>query len=191
MIKINLIFLLCCWTILGVAQTTLELNIQHKYEKSTFASGQPYMDANNNVVKISQIQYYLSGIELTHDGGQLTALSNKYVLVDGTQGNYELGTINSTITSLENIQFDLGVDVNTNITHPSDYVVGSPLAELGMYSTNENSYVFLMIEGLVDTDGDNVADQPFVFRATAAQLLRTVSVEVQTNANNNVLQINL
>lgn len=189
----NLIFtlLFLCWTIVLKAQTTLELNIQHKFKKSSFVLGQPYMDAQDRVIEISRVQYYISAIELMHDGGQITALANKYILVDGNQSNYNLGTVNTSLEALENVRFDLGINAMTNLTNPLDYAIEHPLSELAMYSTSQSSYIFLAIEGLVDTDGDNIADEPFVFRVTDSQLLQTILVETKVNVSNDILQVNL
>lgn len=174
-----------------VAQTTVELSIQHKFDNSTFATEQPYVDENNRIVLINKLQYHISNIELVHDRGMSTLLNDSYLVVDGEQETYTLGTIPEDIQEFEEINFNLGVDATANNTSPSSYNVGHALANTDLYSTPEQSYIFITIEGMVDTDNNNLPDKPFVLRATGDQLLREVSVQSPSNSENNQLKIQL
>ncbi|BDS13303.1 MbnP family protein [Aureispira anguillae] len=186
-----LLFLLCCsnWSI--SAQTNVTLNIQHKFEKSTYVPGQPYIDGNNKVIIINRIQYYLSNIELVYDGHQSVVLNDQYILLDGETSTYNLGAIPTTIQELERLNMDLGVDPNANLNTPSSYPSEHPLSTTDMYSNDQQSYIFLMVEGMIDTDGDQIPDKAFNFHATGDQLLRTITIDAMTPANDNCLKINL
>jgi len=188
--KLFLLLFLCFYGGLH-AQTDIELNIQHKLGKSNYIPNQPYVDDENRVILINRIQYYFSNIELIHDGGQSTFINNQHVLLDGETSIYNLGTVNSEIQQLEVFNLDLGVDPNFNNSRPVNHPTEHPLAENSMYSDNQQSYIFLAIEGMIDTDGDQTPDKPFSFHATGDQLLRSMSIETNTSRNGNGLKINL
>lgn len=186
---LSISFILCCSAFCLLAQTNLELNILHKFNKSTYVAGQLYIDDNDRALSISNIQYYLSNIELLHDGLQSTVLNNQHFLIDGETETYDLGTSSTTIQELEKIQMNLGLDATTNAQQPSDYPLGHVLASPLMYSTSQQSYIFLTIEGMVDTNNDQIPDKPFSFKATGNQLLRNISLETQASSDDNSLKI--
>ena len=53
------------------AQTDININFEHHFEGTPFAYGTTY-DLNGTAVSLSRVQYYLSGFEITHDGGTVT-----------------------------------------------------------------------------------------------------------------------
>lgn len=183
--------LICCISLTTYAQTNVELNIQHKFDNSNFVLEQPYMGDNNRAILIRRMKYYISNVELIHDQGQSTALTGQSFLIDGEISSYNLGTVNTTIDEFERINFDLGVDVNNNQTLPSSYNAGHSLAQTDMYSSSNQSYIFIVIEGLIDSDGNQLPDKPFKLRATGDQLLRNVSVKATVSSDNNNLKIDL
>jgi len=188
---IYILLILCCIGTTTIAQTAIDLNIQHKFGKSTFVVGQPYMDDDNRAIRINKIQYYISDIELIYDGGQSASISNQHFLIDGETDSYNLGTVPETIQELEFIDFNLGVDVVSNSNLPSSYSAGHPLAKQQMYSVDEQSYIFIVIEGSIDSDNDQIPDKPFSFKATGDQLLRQIHTQATTPSGDNNLKINL
>ncbi|CAA6813509.1 MAG: Unknown protein [uncultured Aureispira sp.] len=178
-----------CWSL--HAQTDVALNIQHKFGQSNYTPNQPYVDDENRVILITRIQYYLSNIELTHDGGQSVLINKQHLLMEGETSVYNLGTVSPEIQQLEALNFDLGVDPNLNNSRPVNHPIGHALAENRMYSENQQSYIFLAIEGMVDTDGDQTPDKPFSFRATGNQLLRNMTIQATTSRSDAGIKINL
>lgn len=184
-----LLFCCSCWSL--QAQTDVELNIQHKFGKSNYIPNQLYVDDDNRVIQISRIEYYLSNIELIYDRGQSVLVNKQHILIAGETGLYNLGTVSPEIQQLEGLNLNLGVDPSLNSSRPVNHPIGHPLAENSMYSDNEQSYIFLAFEGMIDTDGDQIPDKPFSFRATGDQLLRNVSIRATTSRNEAGLKINL
>lgn len=178
-----------CWSL--HAQTDVALNIQHKFGQSNYTPNQPYVDDENRVILITRIQYYLSNIELTHDGGQSVLINKQHLLMEGETSVYNLGTVSPEIQQLEALNFDLGVDPNLNNSRPVNHPIGHVLAENRMYSETQQSYIFLAIEGMVDTDGDQTPDKPFSFRATGDQLLRNMTIQATTSRSDAGIKINL
>lgn len=188
--KLFFLFFLCsCWSL--QAQTDIELNVQHKFGNSNYTPNQPYVDDENRVILITRIQYYLSNIELTHDGGQSVLVNTQHILMDGETSVYNLGTISPEIQQLEGLNLDLGVDPSLNTSRPVNHPLGHALADNSMYSNDQQSYIFLAIEGMIDTDGDQTPDKAFSFHATGDQLLRNVTVEASANRDGAEIKINL
>ncbi|MBL4648460.1 MAG: T9SS type A sorting domain-containing protein [Aureispira sp.] len=184
-----LLFLCSCWSL--HAQTDIESNIQHKFGKSNYIPNQPYVDEENRVILITRIQYYLSNIELTHDGGQSVLVNKQHILMDGEISVYNLGSVSTEIQQLEALNFDLGVDPSLNSSRPINHPVGHALADNSLYSNDQQSYIFLAIEGMIDTDGDQTPDKPFSFHATGNQLFRNMTIQTTTSRNGTGLKINL
>ncbi len=189
--KINFILLFCGLLMGAVAQTNVELNIQHKFEKSTLILGQTYTNEANRVLQIDRVQYYWSGIKLVHDGGQITMIPNIGLLINGLQSNYSLGRVPNRIEALEKLEFNLGLNAITNLSSPMDYFRGEDLAVQSMYSNSQNSYIFVVIEGTIDSDGDQIPDKKFILRATDSQLLRQIRIKSPKGAVDGILTINL
>ncbi|WMX14248.1 MULTISPECIES: MbnP family protein [unclassified Aureispira] len=188
--KLLFLFFLCSYWSLQ-AQTDVELQIQHKFGKSNYIPNQPYVDDENRVILINRIQYYLSNIELVFDGGQSTLINRQHLLMDGETSIYNLGTVTPEIQQLEAMHLNLGVDPALNNTRPIHHPVGHPLADNAMYSNDQQSYIFVAIEGMIDSDGDQIPDKPFSFRATGDPLFRDLSIQASTSRNGNSLKINL
>ena len=186
------LFLFCFIGLSLTGQTNIELNIQHKFEKSNFVAGRTYLTDDNRAVLISRIEYFLSDIELIHDGTQTSAAINyPHLLINGETTTYNLGNISASIQELEYITFNVGVDVAANQSSPFTYATGHALSTTNMYSNNQLSYIFIAIEGMMDSNGDQIPDKPFILHATGDHLLRQISIPAKTASTNNTLKINL
>ena len=86
------------------AQTDLTLSFEHTYEAAPFNYGTIYTTENGTGIRFNRVQYYLSGFEITHDGGTVTPMPDSYVLASGNISNYSIGS--EAVTSLEGIRFD-------------------------------------------------------------------------------------
>ncbi len=156
------------------AQTTIDLVLNHQFEGASFQYGTVY-DLNGTAVSLSRAQYYMSGFELTHDGGQTTSMPDAYVLASGNVSSYSLGMEN--ITSLEGFSFDLGVDAVRNGMGTQSWSAGHPLAAQSpsMDWSWPGGYFFWVLDGDVDTDMDGTPDQPFSLRGLGNVLLTDVN----------------
>jgi hypothetical protein len=175
------------------AQVDLKLNMTHVWNGNLFNLGQQYTDAQGTLVEVNRVQYYLSGFEVTHDGGQTTTLTGTYVLGNGNQTNYNLTSAN--VTNLEGISFDLGVDSVTNHLDPTLYGHQNPLAPQtpSMHWGWNAGYRFVAIEGLADTDNDGIVDAPFEFHVTADDdyLRNVLPIATSGNLNGTDLEIDI
>jgi len=96
---------------------------------------------------IDRAQFYVSGITLIHDGGQLMPLSDTYLLVNAAQTDYPLGQY--AIENLEGLRFDVGVDAAVNHNDPTLYPANHPLALQipSMHWGWSSGYRFVALEG--------------------------------------------
>jgi len=64
--------------------------------------------------KLTRLEYYISGISITHDGGMETKVSDTYILAKANQTNSVL-LGNLDVTNIESINFSIGVDQPPNL----------------------------------------------------------------------------
>ena len=161
------------------AQTDVTLKLNHYYNGDVFNYGDQYEDAFGNVIEITRVQYYLTGFDLVHDGGTNTSLGDTVILASANISDYTL--CNANITTIEAIDFDLGVDQGRNHLDPNSYDASHPLAPKNpnMHWGWTAGYKFLVIEGMADSNDDQVPDAGFQFHVTG-----------DDNYLRNVLQIN-
>ena len=96
--------------------------------------------------------YYISKIKLTYDGGQSTTLDTTYIMVDARKPvNQLLG--NFSFTTLESIEFGVGVDFAANHSDITLYPQNHPLSyqNPSMHWGWAAGYRFIAFEGLTGT----------------------------------------
>ncbi len=140
-------FLLMCN--FSVAQNSVQLNIHHKLGASDFAMNQASANNLDNNFKVTRLEYYISEISITHDGGTRTNIEDQWILVDaGETTEIDLGSHD--ITSVEMITFHVGVDQAHNHLDPASYDSEHPLAPQlpSMHWGWSSGYRFVAMEGL-------------------------------------------
>lgn len=173
------------------AQNSLELNLSHIYDGENFVYEQIYTDDQGRAIQFDRVQYYFSRIKITHDGGQETSLADVFVLTNGNVTNYELGNYN--IDQIEKVDFNLGLDYNTNhgnsSNYPSQHPLGpqSPLMDWGWPS----GYFFLVINGKVDSNNDGVPNKTFELQCYGDDMLTKLDLESNFQVNDGTLAINM
>ena len=105
-------------------QKEVVLRISHALNGNTFSYNQNFT-VNGVTNHFTRLQYYLSGISIHHDGGQITSLNNVYVLASGHIKSYYLGSY--IFNQVESISFDVGVDQAANAGNTVNYPSHHPL----------------------------------------------------------------
>lgn len=136
---------------LSKAQTEFILRFDHKLDGKKFALNQEATSPLGTKYKLTRLQYYISGIKITHDAGQELNLNNVYLFVDpskSTSKEFTLGTL-SNITTIEEIEFAVGVDAASNHLDPASYPASHPLAPKNptMHWGWTSGYRFIALEG--------------------------------------------
>ncbi|XOV66114.1 MAG: MbnP family protein [Fluviicola sp.] len=171
-------------------QTDINLNLHHHVDGASFQYGEVY-EIDGQAVRFSRVQYYLSGFEITHDGGQITSMPDTYVLGSANVTNYSLGQEN--FTTLEGISFDLGVDSVRNGMNTSAWPAGHPLAAQNpsMDWSWPDGYFFWTIDGKVDSDNDGEPDLNFSLHGMGNHLLQPVNGFSGLNVSGNEVTLDL
>lgn len=182
-----------CTLVLGAAsssfaQTDVNLNLTHTFGTNPFSYGTTYI-LNGTAISFSRVQYYLSGFELTHDGGQTTSLPDAYVLGSGNISNYTLGQAN--VTTVEGLNFDLGVDYTRNHMGTSNWPAQHPLASQSptMDWSWPDGYFFFAITGMVDNTGDGTPNASFELHGIGDVLLTNVTSFSGLNASGATIEL--
>jgi hypothetical protein len=170
------------------AQKNVSIHFVHEYDGEPIAFDQDFTDWAGRTIQLTRAEMYLSELELVHDGGQILDLSSEYLLVRTNVTSIPVG--NHNITSLESVNFSVGVDTASNHVDPLLFPATHPLAMQvpTMHWGWAGGYRFLILHGKVDVDGDNVAETNFELQAIGDVLLTPVSLSTSgaTNGNNNL-----
>lgn len=182
------VIMTCFATVFG--QTDIHLKLHHTFDGAPFQYGVTY-DLDGEAVEFNRVQYYLSGFEITHDGGQTTAMPDAYVLGSANITDYQLGQEN--ISNLEGISFNLGVDSVRNAMNTSAWPAGHPLAAQNpsMDWNWPDGYFFWTIDGKVDSDNDGEPDQNFSLHGIGNHLLVPVNGFTGLNLSGNAVTVDL
>ncbi|NRA12350.1 MAG: T9SS type A sorting domain-containing protein [Crocinitomicaceae bacterium] len=173
---------------LSFAQTDINITLEHQFEGAPFVYGTTYM-LNGTAVSLTRVQYYLSGFEITHDGGTVTTMPGSYILGSGNISNYTLG--NEAVTNLEEINFDLGVDYTSNHMGTSSWTAGHPLASQSpsMDWSWPSGYFFWVFEGLVDDTGNGTPNKAFQLSGIGDVLHTDINSFTGINATGGVITL--
>ncbi len=134
--------------VFAIAQTPVELHINHKLSGNSFAFSQAAQNDLGHDFNVTRLEYYISKISIKHDGGMVTNVPSHYILANGSQDVTDaLGSHN--ITSVESVSFHIGVDNPVNHADPSLQPSGHPLAPKSpsMHWGWASGYRFVAIEG--------------------------------------------
>ena len=186
------------------AQKDVVLRLNHFLNQSNFQYNQNF-EVDGVLNNYTRLQYYLSGFQLYHDGGQMTLLNNTYVLASGHITNYYLGNFN--VSQLESISFDVGVDQIANSGNTTNYPASHPLGPKSppMDWGWPSGYFFVVTNGINDADNDNIPETPFQLHALGDQMLSpidqiilnpiisndTIYIDIKVNAGKFLSGINL
>ena len=191
MMRFLTVVLMVFYIISANSQKEIVLRLSHALNDSSFKYNQIFeVDGNKNYY--TRLQYYLSGFELEHDGGQATMLNNVYVLASGHISNYYLGNFN--ISSLESISFDVGVDQIANSGNTTNYSAQHPLGPKSppMDWGWPSGYFFVVTNGFTDTDNDNIPETNFELHALGDMMLSPIDPIYLSGTNlNDTIYIDL
>ncbi len=185
MLRITTLFSLLVGLSCAIQAKNISLNLQHFVGEASMFVNEEYQSLEGTMFKINRCQYYISEIQLVHDGGQTTDLTDVYLLVNGNQNMYgsadmyELGEYD--IENLEAVNFFVGVPEGVNHDDPSSWGAGHPLAPQNpsMHWGWAAGYRFIALEGRSDPEGDGSLQAIFEFHAVSDSYYTPVSVETE------------
>lgn len=160
------------------AQVNVTLFMDQKLGDQAFAYNVAVESEMGYVFNVTRLEYYVSEIMLIHDGGQVTPVTDRYLLVDPDKRNeFELGSFQ--INDLEKIQFSVGVDSAHNHLDPAGYPVEHPLApkDPSMHWGWFSGYRFIALEGRTGDHPDSLA-YGYQIHTIADANYRTITLDV-------------
>ncbi len=174
---------------LSAQEKAVFLHIRHHLAGANFALNTAFSLSDNPDAKVTRLQYYVSGISLTHDAGTNTDVTDKYLLVNPAADSvYALGMFD--ITDLTQVNFKLGLDSAINHGDPALWPDGHPLAlqDPSMHWGWAGGYRFLAFEGDAQVTSGGFGDH-FEIHVIDDKNLKTVSLPVQGLVQGNELHI--
>lgn len=137
----------CFLSLMTMSQTKISLKINHKLGSSAFAFNTTHTNNLGNKLNVKRLQYYLTVVSITHDGGVVTPI-DKILLVDANTPLLDSLTT-MTITTLEKVTIAVGVKSSLNHLDPATYPTSSPLAPKSpsMHWGWTPGYRFVAMEG--------------------------------------------
>lgn len=146
--KITILTAVVLLAINAKAQKDVRFTINHLLGDKPFALNTAMTNNMGDELKIARLEYYISDIKLVHDGGQITSALDVYMLARGNK-NDTITLGNFDVTTIEAIQFAIGVDPGVNNGDPSAWASVHPLAPKNpsMHWGWTAGYRFVAIEG--------------------------------------------
>ena len=170
------------------AQNTVHFNLNHMLGQEPFAMGTGAQNNLGHDFNVSRLQYYISKIAITHDGGMTTWIEDLWILVDAGQPTLvDLGSHD--INHVEKVGFHIGVDPDHNHSDPATYPQGHPLAPQfpSMHWGWSAGYRFVAFEGM----GGPAYDQTIQLHGLADSNYFQVKLIVDIPAVNHAVVINV
>lgn len=173
----------------------LHWQFNHLFEGDSFSLNTDFTDGYGNLIQFSRATFYLSQPKLYTDSKTEISTYNDYFIVHHNTSTLFIDSMTNTAT-IDSISINIGVDGLKNHEDPSLYDLELPLAfqSPSMHWGWTNGYLFIVIEGLVDTDNDNVLDDSFAFHIGSdsfLSLLKSNSELGIVGNNSNLSYINL
>lgn len=170
------------------AQNNIQFKINHKLGDADFAME---TGAKNNIdhdFEVTRLEYYISEIKITHDGGTETTIEDLWILVNANQDTQvDLG--DHDINAVEKVTFGIGVDEAHNHLDPANYQASHPLAPQfpSMHWGWTAGYRFVAFEGY----GGSAFNQLFQLHGLDDSNYFQTEIEIDIVADNNEILINL
>jgi len=158
--SIGLLTVFIAFSSLAGAQMNVQMHMSQKLGDQKFYFNTPVLVEEGYYISVSRLQYYLSGIELVHDGGQITPVNETYFLIGPARDSIlDLGIFDN-IVDLEEIHFSIGVDSAHNHLDPTQWPAEHPLAPKNpsMHWGWQGGYRFIAFEGLSGAIPDPMVD---------------------------------
>ena len=135
------------------AQKNVILDFNHLLGSNEFSFDSAHQNDMGHSFTVTRLEYYVSQIVLTHDGGTQTPVEDFYILVNmNNPGAVDLGSHD--VNSIEGISFFIGVDQDNNHGDPSAWDASHPLSPKSpsMHWGWNAGYRFVAMEGKSSTN---------------------------------------
>jgi len=209
-----LLFVGCDSNVMDSDHAVASLRVQPLFDGQQLVAGQTY-DHNGTAINFGTARVYLSeivlikqdGTEVSFEGDTFAVpakseagddvtltVSDKVILAkhDLGQDEYQLGE--ATSGSYKGIRFKVGIDGANNRIDASQVPATNPLAKQTDKNNHwswANGYIYLRMDGQVDSDGDGTPDTAWETHIGKTSFLKTVQLDTNfdLDADNNLIHI--
>ena len=115
-----LLSLICFVQLISFGQKNVFLNLKPVFLGADFETGVSYQHPSGDFLSIDYLNYYVSDIIITHDGGQMITASPSVFLVSMEEHLLSLGNLQ--VENIEHIEFTLGVPQRFNTQDGSESI---------------------------------------------------------------------
>ncbi len=165
--RILSLFICSSLTVAAWSQKNVFLTLTPKVEGTDLQMATNYTDLQGTVFNLDHFDYYVSNVEIIHDGGQSLLILDTVFLVEPQNHVLYLGYHN--VNEIEQVNFGIGVPSSINTQSGADaidisaYPVGHPLSfqEPSMHWGWTSGYMFMIVGGNADSNADGIADAYF------------------------------
>jgi len=184
--------LFAMYTVTFAQDRNVVLVMNQTLNGNPFALNTPQqLGTSGQAYKLTRLQYYVSGIQIVHDGGQVKSVPNTYLLVNPSSNNrYSLGM--HSVNQIEGIRFSIGVDPERNHADPSTYPASHPLAlsSPSMHWGWAAGYRFIALEGF-SGPAANMLTTNFQIHALGDELYKPIQVTAPAVEQGNELVVTI
>jgi hypothetical protein len=154
----------------------LVLNMPYYYGSNSMAPGKSYSTTSGDSISFSRASFYISGISLVNTSGLAVAVPGNILVTDSTNANIIVGSVPT--GTYKSISFNVGLSADTNHIDPSNYASGPLAAQTPSmhFSTDVLGYIFMAVEGLVDSTTGASPNKAFSYHIGADSLLETINM---------------
>lgn len=151
------------------------------FGSQNFALNTTFSDNSGNKLSFTRASFYLSKPVIKNTSGVSLVLKNEYFLVHHDTKTALITSVDE--TTIKSVSTNVGIDSATNHEDPANYGSSSPLAYQtpSMHWGWSSFYLFIVVEGNIDTDGDGNFDDTFAFHIGTDNYLKQIS-----NSNLNI-----
>jgi len=166
------------------AQKNVFVQLSPKVEGNDLQLATTLTDVYGNAFNVSYFDYYLSNVQLVHDGGQIMTLDQQVYLIEPLNNTIYLGYLG--VNQVEEIRFGVGVPASLNTISGADaiditaYPDGDPLSyqDPSMHWGWTSGYSCMIVGGNGDSNGDGTPDAMFEIHSLGNQNYANVSLPV-------------
>lgn len=180
----------------GFSQKNIFLDILPMFQSSSLEMNVNYTSWDGKTIKFDHFDYYLSDVEIVHDGGQSILLDSVF-LVEPQNHTLYLGSYN--VNQIEQISFVVGVPKPMNTQTGVDaidislYPENHPLSfqTPSMYWGWQAGYMHMIMGGYADDNGDGTLEAYFEMHNLGNLNQKFVELPgiIQTNTSSSQIDI--
>lgn len=189
--KQSLLFSIIMFAFILNAQNTLKVSYKPYNAGIPLLFNTTVEDLHGDAYNVSTFYYYISNIHVIHDGGQDLDLSDTVIIIKNEDFTFDFGLQN--VTTIEQINFGVGVPQVLNHLDISTYPIGHPLS----YQTPSmqwgwtSGYNQVGIVGNGDNNLDGNADTPFQLFPISDGLYKNIQLPASAIMDNGIIEIKI